>query len=119
MGGEFMDGLRFTLAEDNSEMLLQACRKQRERAFEIIGMKAEGYAKKKYCPVDTGRLRNSITHQVDSSIFVNSVTIGTNVEYGKYVEMGTSKMEAQPFLKPTIENHLSEYQSILENELKG
>ena len=35
----------------------------------------------------------------DSSVFV----VGTNVEYSVYVEFGTSKMEAQPYLRPAIE----------------
>ncbi len=34
------------------------------RALETCGLTAEGCAKK-LCPVDTGNLRNSITHQVD------------------------------------------------------
>lgn len=47
------------------------------RALEIMGGKAEGYAKM-LCPVDTGRLRNSITHQQYDE---NTEIIGTNVEY--------------------------------------
>lgn len=50
-------------------------------ALEMIGLKAEKYAKGK-CPVDTGRLRNSITHaQIDKE----TEAIGTNVEYAAYV----------------------------------
>jgi hypothetical protein len=29
--------------------------------------------------------------------------VGTNVEYAVYVEFGTSKMEAQPYLRPAAE----------------
>lgn len=52
------------------------------RALEKCGLTAEGYAKM-LCPVDTGNLRNSITHQVDEGGDV--VYIGTNSEYGAYV----------------------------------
>lgn len=52
------------------------------RALETCGLVAEGYAKK-LCPVDTGNLRNSITHQVDEG--GDAVYIGTNSEYGAYV----------------------------------
>lgn len=38
---------------------LSAMAEAKARALEIIGGKAESYAKK-LCPVDTGRLRNSI-----------------------------------------------------------
>lgn len=73
---------------DNSnlvkEEMLAACL----RALEKCGLAAEGYAKL-LCPVDTGNLRNSITHQVQPS--EPAVYIGTNSEYGPYVELGTGK----------------------------
>ena len=95
------------------------------RALEIIGIKAEKYAKA-LCPVGTpestgkpgyvgGRLRNSISHQVVST---NEVHIGTNVEYAPYVELGTYKMSARPYLRPAVTNHIGEYKSIAQNELK-
>jgi len=84
------------------------------KALEMIGLKAEGYAKKK-CPVDTGNLRNSITHRVQ--VEEKAAYIGTNVEYGPYVEMGTSKMDARPFLKPAATNHTSEYKAIFQSVL--
>lgn len=40
------------------------------------------------CPVDTGRLQGSITSSVEG----NSAVVGTNVEYGIYVEFGTGSM---------------------------
>ena len=42
--------------------VLDAVQKAIDRGLEICGGMAEGYAKR-LCPVDTGRLRNSITHQ--------------------------------------------------------
>ena len=52
------------------------------RGLEKIGLKVEDYAKN-LCPVDTGNLRNSITHMVDEG--GDAVYIGTNSEYGAYV----------------------------------
>ena len=86
------------------------------RGLEAIGLTAEGYAKLA-CPVDTGRLRNSISHAVDEADGV--VYIGTNVEYAPYVEYGTSKMKAQPYLKPAATEHSEEYEGIFENFLKN
>ena len=40
---------------------LEELRAAVSRALEIVGGTAEGYAKEE-CPVDTGNLRNSITH---------------------------------------------------------
>ena len=49
-----------------------------ERAAEIIGGMAESYAKE-LCPVDTGNLRNSITHTTENND--HTVVIGTAVKY--------------------------------------
>lgn len=48
---------------------------------------------KKRCPVDTGQLRQSITHEVEG----NTGVIGTNVEYAPYVEYGTGKYASGPY----------------------
>lgn len=87
------------------------------RALEVAGGTAERYTKEnltKNHSVRTGNLRNSITHQ---QIDENSVLIGSNVQYAPYVELGTSKMRAKPYLRPAIEDHRSEYQKIFESEL--
>ena len=81
------------------------------QALEIIGGVAESYAKAA-CPVDTGRLRNSITHQQESE---SVEVIGTNVDYAAYVELGTVKMAARPYLRPAAENHAGEYQMIMKS----
>lgn len=48
-------------------------------------------------PVDTGRLRSSITALEPAA---RSVEIGPNTEYAWFVEFGTSKMRAQPYMQP-------------------
>ena len=86
------------------------------RALETIVLVAERYAKE-YAPVDTGRLRNSISHQAEPD--EDAVYIGTNVEYAPYQEFGTYKMPGTPFLRPALEKHLGEYKQIVQNELKS
>ena len=69
-----------------------------EQALVRCGLRVERDAKKG-APVDSGRLRNSITHRlIDSETDQPVVEVGTNVEYAKFVEQGTSKQPAQPFL---------------------
>lgn len=46
---------------DDSEKVLSALPQQIDTALEAVGLQVEGYAKLK-APVDTGLLRNSITH---------------------------------------------------------
>lgn len=85
-------------------------------ALEEIGLTAEGYAKRA-CPVDTGRLRNSITHIVDEDGAL--AVLGTNVEYAPFVELGTRHQKPQPYLKPAAEDHESTYRSIFRKHLGG
>lgn len=92
----------------------------RARALEIIGGKAETYAKK-ICPVDTGRLRNSITHQRYDE---NTEVVGTNVEYAPFVELGHhtaggTHVPGKPFLRPAAEGHTAEYKNIIETVMKN
>lgn len=100
---------------DNSDTVVKDIDSAISMALEEIGMLAEGYAKRA-CPVDTGRLRNSITHQVESD--ERSVYIGTNVEYAPHVELGTRHQQAQPFLRPAATEHGSTYRSILKRNLE-
>ena len=86
-------------------------------ALSLIGQKAEGYAKDD-CPVDTGRLRNSISNKVDG----NDVYIGTNVEYAPYVEFNDSahhETGKAHFLRDAATTHGDEYKRIAELVMKG
>lgn len=86
-----------------------------KRGLEVCGSVAEGFAKD-LCPVKTGRLRASITHKV---LDERTAIIGTNVKYAPYVEMGTRRMAARPFLRPAAENHAALYKAIFERELSN
>jgi len=98
-------------------------------ALEIMGGIVESHAKE-YCPVDTGRLRNSIRHGLSPSK-ENTELIGSNVEYAPYVELGhaqrpgryvpaigrrlvASHVAARPYLRPALENHRQELEAVLE-----
>ena len=141
---------------DNSGSILRALDEAANRALKRIGMKAEGYAKK-LAPVGTvdsvggwaqknskgkrvyrgGTLRRSIAHRVDG----DSVSIGSNVEYAPYVELGTGPhfkpppeweafdapkgkgvghayVKPRPFIRPAVEDHADEYRRIMEKVLK-
>ena len=84
------------------------------QALEAIGITAEAHAKE-ICPVDTGRLRASITHAIDG----DTVVIGTNVEYAAEVELGTSRRKAKPYLAPAATQHSDEYKQLATQALKG
>ena len=98
---------------DNSPQVLAALKNATIRGLEACGAKAESYAKQELSKpkahadgtirpnVITGRLRNSITHTLGSNVGSNiKVYIGSNVSYAPYVEFGTRKAPAYPYLKP-------------------
>lgn len=125
---------------DNSKEVLATFQGAAVRALEKCGLTAEGYAKR-LCPVDTGNLRNSISHTVDEA--EPAAYIGTNASYAAYVELGTGIYTeggrptpwvyqddsgnwhwtrgnpAQPFLAPAVKDHQTTYRNIIEDELKN
>lgn len=105
-----------SVVQDNTDRVVDGIDSAVGAALEEIGLLAENYAAKK-CPVDTGNLRASITHEVDAG--GNAVYIGTNVEYAPYVELGTSRQKAQPFLRPAASEHGAQYRQVLEKALGG
>lgn len=105
-----------TVRQDNTGQAADGIDSAIGAALEEIGLLAEGYAAEK-CPVDTGNLRASITHEVDAG--GNAVYIGTNVEYAPYVELGTSRQKAQPFLRPAASGHGAQYRQVLKKALGG
>ena len=94
--------------------------------------------------VDTGLLRNSITfarggkpanvtsYSADSGGGSGSysgnapvdrsdkyaVYIGTNVEYAPFIELGTVKMDAKPFLRPSASAIGAKLEGIVKKELQ-
>ena len=125
---------------DNSKMVLEEFQTACIRALERCGSQAEGYAKD-LAPVDTGNLRNSISHKVDEE--EPAVYIGSNTSYAPYVELATGIYAeggrptpwvyqdengnwhwtrgnpAQPFLAPAVKDHAKTYQNIIEDEMQN
>ena len=105
-----MADIKFT---SNVNDILSALEKGKRNALTAIGATAETYAKKA-TPVDTGRLRNSISHTVDGE----AAYIGTNVEYAPYLELGTKKIAAHHYLKRAATEHKDEYKKLAVEAIK-
>ena len=66
-----------------------------------LGIKVLGEAQMR-CPVDTGRLRSSLSMAVQRESRGVTVYVGTDVVYAEYQEFGTRFQQAQPFLRPAL-----------------
>ena len=141
-----MGGIEIQIRNDNIDDILKKLGKAKEVALNEVGLQLERNAKIEINKsvydtpespnyVRTGRLRASITYatktahsQGDAEAEAEDyemhgqpedgeVYVGTNVEYAPYVEFGTSKTRAKPFLRPAIENYRNEYLEILKSNL--
>lgn len=99
-------------------VVIKSYRKEREKeitnkiinAMGLVGAVVERQAKMNvsktppgHPQVQTGRLRSSITHKIETSGREITANIGTNVEYGRALEFGTSKIPPYPWLFPAVE----------------
>lgn len=84
-----------------------------ESALTKAGVIVEAQAVRN-APVDTGRLKGSITWATMREGSADGVSrpdrkgvvhIGTNVDYAQHVEYGTVKMDMQPYLRPALALH--------------
>ena len=67
-------------------------------------------------PVDTSRLRGSIGAEEMTPLLFE---VGTNVEYAAFVEFGTSKAAAQPYLEPAVEMARKEFPNLIKEGVKA
>lgn len=70
---------------------------------------------------DTGFLIRHIKFELDKEKLV--AVVGTNLKYGKYLEMGTKHIRARPWLLPAFEMHrtqiLQNIREAIRNSVKG
>lgn len=134
--------MTFHVTKDNTLQVLQGSKEQIQKGFNAIGLTAVNYAQRG-CPVDTGRLRNSISYitqtkqggqntqqkaKAKTEDYAprgipekNAVYIGTNVEYApaqEYRDM-RHKTGGAHFIKNAAANHGDEYKAIMEAALKS
>lgn len=99
------------LVANNTRHLAGALRSAARQEIERTVYDIEARAKV-LCPVDTGNLRNSITGVMNSD---TSGAVYTVVEYSIYVEYGTYRMSAQPYMTPAAEQARPRFLAALQN----
>ena len=88
-----------------------------QKALTLIGELGQSEVIKKITEngsVDTGLMRNSTTYEVQKE----RVTIGNTVFYAPYVELGTSRRGAKPFLKPAVYGASARFKRIIDEVFK-
>lgn len=102
--------------DDNTKQIINKLGNEMETILKAVGEKAEGYAKQD-CPVDTGRLRNSIAHQEEQNV----VYIGSDVEYAPAIEFRdmAHKNGKAHFLRDALQNHLDEYEKLIKDGVEA
>ena len=131
------------ITNDHTDDILKALKEASKKALMDVGLEASGDVAEFITGegiVDTGLLRNSITFALNGESAQigsytaskgdgkgsysgtapnkeNTVYIGTNVEYAKYVQYGTSKMGARDFMFAPLRANLEKYRQIIQNYL--
>lgn len=70
-------------------------------------------------PVDTGKLRGSLSTTISKTMTTIDAEIGTDVEYGPAVEFGTSRQGSQPYLIPSFDRNTQLLFSAIEKVMRG
>lgn len=73
---------------------------------------------KMLAPVDTGNMRRNINTSVQESSDSISAEVSSNAEYSIYVEYGTSKQQAQPFMHPAFVSQKTQFETDMNQALK-
>ncbi len=68
---------------------------------------------KRIVPVDTGHLRDNIFARKESQMLY---LLLATPHYAAYVELGTCKMAAQPYMRPAVQKYLREYVIAIRND---
>ena len=105
---------------DNSPAVKSQMERNIGKALTMMGIKWQEIATKEITAmraVDTGRLKSSLTYEVDEPNDV--VIVGSNVEYAPYVHEGTSRMTGRPFISNAVQNYKDDYNEIIAKVLGG
>lgn len=103
--------------ESHLNEVLEALNEAKQQTLNNIGTYVTAEAQLR-AAVDTGNMRRSTTFDIPSD---NEVDLGVTPEapYAVYVEKGSSKQQAQPFLEPTVMENIDKLESIAGQTIKA
>ena len=113
IGGAVMGGIKVVGFEKLQKKLKQNVRMEDvKKVVRHNGAEMQAKAQQN-APVDTGTLKRSIGLEFTDGGM--SAEVEPKADYGAYVELGTRKMEAQPYLKPAFEEQSNEFRKDMQN----
>lgn len=96
------------ITRDNTAMIISRARIALRTAVHAGALVIENEAKER-APVRTGTLRRSINTQVQDFSPTRIVArIGPNTEYAAFLEFGTRRMAARPYMRPALDSKRAE-----------
>jgi len=117
-------GVEFTF-QDNSSELKKDMQKAIQKGLEECGKLAKKYAQQELKKPKThknGEVRPNIitgdlVDSIDYDVYNNELYVGTDIFYGIFVEFGTRKTWAYPYLTPAMKKHKEQYRNTLKRNI--
>ncbi len=69
---------------------------------------------KQIAPVDTGNLKNSISHTIGGDSTGIEAVIGPTAAYGVHLEFGTSRIAPRAFMGPSLDRYSGAFAAAME-----
>lgn len=117
-----MSGIRIRVV-DNTQYFLRGKNDATEEILEVIGQLAVEHAQEDYVPYldirGKGYSEGDLHDSIDYDRVEKAVRIFSTMPYAAYVEVGTKYQDAQPYLRPAMENHQGEYKDIAISIYRG
>jgi len=105
---------KITLDTRGLDAILRNVGKNKAAALNEIGARTTARAKE-LAAVDTGEMRDKINYVVDG----NTLLIKADADHSSFVEFGTYKMAAQPFMLPAVREVERQLPSIMRQVAGG
>ena len=102
IGGKEIGRRLKAMGETASAILMKAAKSGGEIALKDA---------KKHCPVDTGRLRNSLAiHEVSATDRRATIKVDydKSIKYGAFVELGANGRKSNPFLRNAVDKNVDD-----------
>jgi len=120
--------IQIRTTKETKEMLREFPDETRDALFAAMNDKVapflertvkKSFGRSGYPGVRSGHLRRSIYNKAIERATTVIGIVGTEVIYGRFLEDGTRKMKARPFLRPAVEDNLVKISRVISDHISG